>query len=312
MPSTPQSPRRQQARLDPNRGNAAPEMIELVDPSWIMKALGGMLALGLLCAYITLCIVFAHTEWQLVLHPSRTLATTPATFNLPFTEVHFSPDLAGQSQLDGWWIPATTSSDPDAPTALLLHGGDGTMADALPQAHLLHEQGFQVLLFDYRGYGRSGGQHPSQSLMQADANAAYNYLLADRHTAPAGLLVYGVGIGGSIAARLCQDHASIAALVLDAPDGDLGPRAAANVRSHIVPVSLLFHENFPLAAPLATLKTPKLLLTYTTGAPPPALQNAANPKVTVELPPGASIRSSLSRFLDAIFPHGATEITPTP
>jgi len=57
MPSTPK-PVRTQARFDPNRGNRPPEVIELVDPSWILKALGLMLLLGLLCALAT--ILFFH------------------------------------------------------------------------------------------------------------------------------------------------------------------------------------------------------------------------------------------------------------
>jgi pimeloyl-ACP methyl ester carboxylesterase len=305
MPKPPK-PRRLQPRLDPSRGPASPppEMIELVDPAWLLKALGGTIGIGMVCAYITLCIMFAKTEWQLVLHPSRTVSTDPSSRGLPFTEVHFGP---ADTPLDGWWIPSGLPSDP---TALILHGGDGTMAVALPQAALLHEEGFQVLLFDYRGFGRSGGAHPTQALMQADAESALNFTIATQHASPGGLLVYGIGLGGPIAVQLCQAHAGIAALVLDAPDGDLAKRAAADVRSHIVPVSLLFHEDFPLAAPLATLYTPKLLITHNTGPAPPALQQAHTPRITVELPPGASIRPSLARFVDAIFPRNTLNLTP--
>jgi pimeloyl-ACP methyl ester carboxylesterase len=305
MPKPPK-PRRVQTRFDPNRGPASPppEMIELVDPTWLLKALGGTIGVGLLCAYITLCIIFAKTEWQLVLHPSRTVSADPSSLGLAFTEVHFGP---ADTQLEGWWIP---SGIPSGPTALLLHGGDGSMADALPQARLLHEEGFQVLLFDYRGFGRSGGAHPTQALMQADAESALSYIIATQHASPGGLLVYGIGLGGSIAAQLCGQHSEIAALVLDAPDGDLRQRAAADVRSHIVPVSLLFHETFPLAKPLATLYTPKLLITHNTGPAPAALQQAHTPRITVELPPGASIRPSLARFVDAIFPRDPLDLTP--
>jgi pimeloyl-ACP methyl ester carboxylesterase len=283
-------------------------MIELIDPSWLLKALGVTVVVGLLCAWITLCAIFVHTEWQLALHPSRTLTTTPAAFGLPFTEVHF-PAGEPDQQLDGWWLPSAIATDP---TALILHGGDGSMADALPQAHLLHELGFHVLLFDYRGFGGSAGAHPSQALMQADAGAALSYILTTQHADPGGLLVYGIGLGGPIAAQLCVDHPGLAALVLDAPDGDLGPRTVADARLRLIPVSLLFHENFPLAAPLSTLPTPKLLITYNTGPPPAALRNAHTPRITVELPPNASIRPSLTRFLDAIFPRTTLNLTPNP
>lgn len=130
----------------------------LIDPRWILKALAATLAVALLFAYATLCLLFYQGQWQLVLHPSRTVATTPASLGLAFNEVHLFASPSGEPQLFGWLIPAATTS---APTALLLHGADGSIADALPSARTLHDAGLNVLLFDYRGFGRSAGQHPT-------------------------------------------------------------------------------------------------------------------------------------------------------
>jgi pimeloyl-ACP methyl ester carboxylesterase len=308
-PPTSQKPRRQQARLDPNRGATPPEMIELVDPSWILKAVGGLLAIGALCAYITLCIVFHYNQWQLVLHPSRTVTNTPAAFGLHFTEVHFAPDLSGQPQLDGWWIPSDSTTDP---TILVLPSGDGSLSNALPDARTLHDARLNVLLFDYRGYGHSGGTHPTQALMQQDAADALTYLTTIRSIPLTNILVYGTGVGGALAVHLCTDHQSIPALILNAPDGDFTSRARSDSRSRIVPFGLLFNQTFPLADPLHTLNTPKLLISQTTAAAPEVFQRAADPKTTLELPTNdpTALQKALNRFLSAYVAHPAAVLIP--
>ena len=255
-------------RLAPQRASAPPEMIELIDPRWILKALAITFAAAFLCAYATLCILFARSQWQLVLHPSRTVATTPAALHLPFTAVRFGVDNTGQPQLTGWWIPSD-STTPN--TALILHSGDGNLADALPSAQILHSQHLNVLLFDYRGYGQSLGPNPTQASMQSDAATALTYLTTTRSIPADSIVVYGTGLGASLAVHLCAHNPQLPALILQAPDGDLTDRARHDPRSKIVPFTLLFDQPFPLATPLSTLPTPHLILNPGTTTPTPTL-----------------------------------------
>jgi pimeloyl-ACP methyl ester carboxylesterase len=289
----------------------APHTFELVELRWILKALGAVVGLALLCGFVTLCVVYSRTQWQLVLNPSHEIKTTPASLGLAFTEVHFGPDDTGQPQLDGWWI---SSDNPTDPTVLLLHSGDGSMSDALPQTHALHSARLNVLLFDYRGYGHSGGNHPTEATMEADANSALSYL-TDTHGIPAGsIIVYGSGVGGSLAVRLCAEHQEIPALVLESPRGDLKARALADNRSGFIPARLLFTQDFPLAGRLHVLTTPKLLISYTSGQAPLELQRAADPKMTVELPANdtSAFQQTLRRFLDTYIARPPTTLSPQP
>jgi uncharacterized protein len=254
---------RLQPRYDPQRGSAPPEMIPLVELGWILKALAVVFLLAFLCAYATICILFSRSQWQLVLHPSHTVASSPASLHLPYTEVHFGVDNSGLPQLTGWWIPAS-SSPAASPTALILHAADGSMANALPAAQLLHAQHLNVLLFDYRGYGHSLGQHPTEASMEADAATALTYLTSTRSLPQTSIVVYGTGLGASLAVHLCAQNPSLAALILQSPDGDLTARVRQDPRAKLIPFHLLFNEPFPLASPLRTLPTPKLLLTPAT------------------------------------------------
>ena len=271
-------------RYDPQRdntpGSATPEMIPLVEIGWILKALAVVFFVAFLCAYATICILFSRSQWQLVLHPSHTVSTTPASLSLPFTEVHFGVDTTGQPQLTGWWIPAaSTTTSPTTHTALILHAADGNIANALPSAQLLHAQNLNVLLFDYRGYGNSLGQHPTETTMETDATTALTYLTNARNIPTPDIAIYGTGIGASIAVHLCAQNPTLPALILQSPDGDLTDRVRQDPRAKLVPFHLLFNQPFPLATPLQNLPTPKLQLTT-----PPDLR-ALTQFLTTHLPP---------------------------
>ena len=269
----------------------------VVSPRWIITAIGTVVGLALLCGYLTLCFLFYQGQWQLSLTPTRTIIQTPTT---TFTELHFGPDASGQPQLDGWFLPAANDLASNTRTALLLHSGSGSLSNALPTVALLHDAGLNVLVFDYRGFGRSGGKHPTEHFMQEDAQAALTYLLTIRHVPAAQIVIVGEGIGASLATTLATDHPELRSLILINAEGDIDRRLATDSRAQLVPAHLLFHEEFPLAAPLATLATPKLLLTRTTGPAPETLRQAAAPKTTVELPPTAPRQETLdaiTRFL---------------
>ena len=292
----PKHPHRKPAANRP--AASRPAEPEIVDPYFIVKGLAAVLGASLILAYLTLCIVYARSAWMLVLQPTHTLASTPAALGLPFSDVHFGVDSTGQPQLDGWWLPANTSTPR---TVLLLHGVAGNMADALPTAALYHRLGLNVLLFDYRGYGRSASPHPSQATLQADAHTALNYLLDQRHLAAASIVVYGHDLAAPLALDLCSTAAvNCPALILDAPDGDTFARVAADPRSRAVPASLLFHDRFPLAQPLAASPTPKLLIVHSNNPLPPPLRNARDPKTLLAVQPAddASLTAGIQRFLD--------------
>lgn len=281
---------------------------ETVDPVWLLKAGAAVVAVGLLCAYVALCVLFYNEQWQLVLHPSRTVAETPAAVGLAFQPVRFGDDAAGQPQLAGWWIPSDLPTDP---TVLVLHGQDGSMTDALKAAQSLHKARLNALLFDYRGYGQSAGRHPTEQEMRADAQTALHFLIENRRISQSSVLVYGSHLGASLAVRLCEENAQIPGIILESADGDTETRVLADVRSHIMPVRLLFHERFPLADPLARLRTPKLLISYTQGNAPVDVQRAADPKMTAELPPNAppeAITAEIRRFLDTYVQHPAAKL----
>jgi uncharacterized protein len=287
--------------------NAQPEV---VSPLWLLKAIAATIIAALVCGYLTLCLLFYQGQWQLVLHPTRT-STPPASIaGIPYELIHFGPDESATPQLTGWWIPSSPDAHYAHTTILFLPGADGSLADSVPTLASLHNLGLNVFAFDYRGYGQSAATRPSQQNMSHDADSAWQYLTNSRALPARQIIPYGTGVGASLATQLAANHPTIPALILDAPHADLLEAAQRDPRARLLPVRLLFHEHFPLAAPLSTLKTPKLLLSRS--APPDqSFRTAADPKLTVELPsPSDSLyNQSLTRFLDQ---YVAQYLPPTP
>jgi pimeloyl-ACP methyl ester carboxylesterase len=286
-----------------------PVQHEVVDPRWLLKAGAATLLFAVLCAWGTLCFLFYQGQWQFALHPSRTVGRTPAALNLSFEAVRFGVDATGTPQLSGWYIPSDSSG---TATVLVLHSGDGDISDALPSAQILHTARLNVLLFDYRGFGASGGAHPTELMMQTDAESALVYLTGTRGIPLQQVLPFGMGVGASLATQLCVRHHELPAFLLDSPTGDIDSSVANDPRTWLVPTRLLLHEHFALADPLSSLKTPKLIVTYTYASVPMNVRGAADPKMTVELPRKDDVPyvQALDRFLDLYLPRSPPGLSP--
>jgi uncharacterized protein len=294
-------------RTPPSRSNAT----EDVDPRWLIKAAGLTILLALFCGYLTLCWLFYQGQWQLVLHPTRTAASQPPVVGAEL--IHFAPDQSATPQLTGWSIPAPPNARYAQTTILLLPSGDGSLADDTDLLATLHNLGINIFAIDYRGYGQSAGTHPSQRNMTEDTQSAYQYLTVSLHLKTTQIIPYGIGVGASLAAQLAAAHPEIPAIILESPHADLLETVRHDPRTNLLLAGLLFNQDFPLAAPLSTLRTPKLLLSA--GEKSPAFKTAADPKITVEFNPaapqpesGTARTESIERFLAQYLP--ATQPTP--
>jgi pimeloyl-ACP methyl ester carboxylesterase len=280
-----------------------------VSGRWLLKAIGGVIVAALICSYLSLCLLYRIGQWQIVLHPDPTAKTKPA----PAGMIRFGPDESGRPQLTGEMLSGDAGARYSTITVLFLAGGDGSRLNAAATVNELRELGLNVLWFDYRGYGLSGNIHPNQQRMSEDAESAWRYLIGTREIAPRQIVVYGTGVGASLAAKLASEHSEIPAIILDAPYTDLLKVAQQDSRSSVLPTELLFHERFPLVEQLSTLSTPKLLIYSDKAAEPSAFATAATPKQTVSLPSATSplFKETLTRFLDQYMGGSVPQIVPS-
>jgi uncharacterized protein len=110
-------------------------------------------------------------------------------------------DAADGERLHAWWVPARA---PLLGHVLLCHGNAGNVGDRLAHVELLSAAGFDVLAFDYRGYGRSTGR-PSEHGLQLDARAACDALLGRHEIEPARVLYLGESLGAAVALALALE-----------------------------------------------------------------------------------------------------------
>ena len=181
--------------------------------------------------------------------PSRTLARTPGA-NLRFADVTLQTDDG--ERLHGWWVPA---SAPAIGHVLLCHGNAGNIADRVPHLALLSAAGFDVLAFDYRGYGRSSGR-PSEDGTYRDARAARDVLLSHEGVDPTRVLYLGESLGGAVALALALDHPP-AGLVLQSAFTSV--RDVARRHYPFIP-RVLVPDAYPSLRRIPLLRAPLLVL----------------------------------------------------
>ena len=107
---------------------------------------------------LTLCLVgiFARQakllDRHLIFFPERKLISTPADVGLEYEDVFFT---AGDGvKLHGWFVSGESET-----TLLWFHGNAGNISHRVDNLWMLHERlGVNILIFDYRGYGRSEGK----------------------------------------------------------------------------------------------------------------------------------------------------------
>jgi hypothetical protein len=108
----------------------------------------------------------------------------------------------------------------DDQTILYCHGNTKHLDHYWARAKLLYETGYNVFLFDYRGFGKSEGTITEEGML-ADAYAALEYLVENVGVPKSDILIYGFSIGTVPATELAAnaDMDECLGLVLEAPVG---------------------------------------------------------------------------------------------
>jgi uncharacterized protein len=159
-------------------------------------------------------------SWLLTRRSALTEIQRPCDFGLAYEEVTFP---AGDGlRLRGWWIPAEGSDR----AVIILHGHMGSMDMDAHRAPALLAAGFNVLLFDFRGHGRSDGRQITFGYLERrDVQGAVSFLRG-RGMRRIGLLGFSLGgITAILSAPLCPE---VAAVVSDG--GPVRMRTAAAAR----------------------------------------------------------------------------------
>ncbi|MBS0450990.1 MAG: alpha/beta fold hydrolase [Proteobacteria bacterium] len=128
--------------------------------------------------------------------------TASMTTGMEDVWIDFKSSITGeQARLHGLWLGNKPESV-DTPVLLYLHGARFNVAGSAPRIQRMHELGFSVLAVDYRGFGKSTKELPSEDTAREDALAAWTWLAA-RHPQQR-RYIFGHSLGGAIGIDLAS------------------------------------------------------------------------------------------------------------
>lgn len=122
---------------------------------------------------------------------------------------------------------------------LYFHGNTGNLKGWGEEALHFTSLGYDVLMYDYRGYGKSGGRITAEHMLHRDAEAVYEHILP-RYQAEK-MVFYGRSLGTGIASKLAINHPP-RLLMLETPYFNFGDVADHHYR--FLPTSLLLSYHF--------------------------------------------------------------------
>ena len=161
---------------------------------------------------------------------------------------------------------------PDAPVLLYLHGARRPVDSSVFRIRRMRELGFAVLAIDYRGFGRSSDELPSEASVAEDARAGWDWIAAaqpgrDRY-------IFGHSLGGAIAVRLASEVPDAKGLIVEGTFTSI-PAVFRSMKWGWLPITPLITQRFDAADRIAQVKVPVLVVHGAAdGLIPPALGRA--------------------------------------
>ncbi|MGM0564453.1 MAG: alpha/beta hydrolase [Pseudomonadota bacterium] len=195
----------------------------------------------------------------LFFHPDKNLRLTPSALGVAYEEVAIAGPVG---LLHAWWLPSRDGESEARGTLVYAHGNAGNMLSHVEAVSWLPAQGYNVLIFDYRGFGYSEGE-PDPRGVARDTLRAIEWTRArlgsmEGESEARDLVVYGHSLGAA-ASSVAAAHAvnsgggyhRIRAVILDSGFSSYRSVAREKVGSHWMTawlsplVPLLFSDAVP-------------------------------------------------------------------
>ena len=185
--------------------------------------------------------------------------------------IDFQPKDARQpAQLHGLWLDSDESSGktsqlsasnakPGAkgPVLLYLHGARYNVNGSAPRIRRMQELGFSVLAIDYRGFGKSTYQLPSEKSAYGDAHAAWDWLAKKYPDRPR--YIFGHSLGGPIAINLATEVNDESGTIVEGTFTSIADVVGSSQWGWL-PWSLLITQHFDSVSKVSHVGSPLLVV----------------------------------------------------
>ncbi len=155
-------------------------------------------------------------------------------------------------RIHGWFAPAESAKA----TLILSHGNAGNLSYGYFLIRSLQRRNFNVLMYDYRGYGRSEGS-PTEDGIYRDGHAVYDYALTLPEVDSHRVILWGISLGGAVAVDVAQ-HRPVAGLILESTF--TSARDVARAVYPFLPAQFFLRTKLNSDEKIKTLRVPILVM----------------------------------------------------
>lgn len=155
-------------------------------------------------------------------------------------------------KLHGWFAPAESAKA----TLVLSHGNGGNISYRYLLMRSLLRHRFNVMMYDYRGYGRSEGR-PSEDGVYKDGRAFFDYAVTLPEVDPKRIILWGTSLGGAVATDVATQR-PVAGLILESTF--TSAKDVAHTLYPFLPVGLFMHSKFNTIDKIKRLHLPLLVM----------------------------------------------------
>jgi alpha-beta hydrolase superfamily lysophospholipase len=173
--------------------------------------------------------------------------------------VDFQSEETGQPvKLHGLWLAHDKlGSDARAPVMLYLHGARYNVTGSAFRARRMQELGFSVLAVDYRGFGKSSSELPSEAMAAEDARAAWEWLANEYPGRPR--YIFGHSLGGAIAIELAAQVTDETGTLVEGSFTSI-PDVVSSYKWGWLPLGPLITQRFEAVKRVAEIGSPLLVV----------------------------------------------------
>ena len=157
------------------------------------------LLIGVLAVVALLSYIYFN-QHNMVFYPVKELVMTPEELNLSYEDIYI--EVKNNEKIHSWFFPVDSGAL-NCKTVLFCHGNGGNISHRFETIDFISNIPASLLIFDYRGYGRSDGS-PGENEIYEDARAAYDWLVNVRGIKPEDIVIFGRSLGGAVAVDLAN------------------------------------------------------------------------------------------------------------
>jgi uncharacterized protein len=201
-------------------------------------------------AYLLVCLLLVCFQNRFVFVPRSNLFITPKECKLEYEDL--SLKSSDGNTINAWYVPAKDAEY----TVLFCHGNAGNLSNRIETVDHYHRLGFNFLIFDYPGYGKSTGGPTDKNILES-AEAAWKYLTENRKIPENKIIVIGRSLGGVPASHLAAKYKPA---MLCSEAAFISSKEVAKDIMPILPTSILVRINLPTGKNIAKANCPVLII----------------------------------------------------